>query len=127
MLVIPDTNFLIYMTKYRLWDELKKEYPRYSLLVLPQVVYELKTLIKKFKGKDKEAALLAFEFIKKTKIKARKGHADAIILQTALWLKDAGEKNFIVATMDKILRKKLKKAKIKILTIRQKRYLTSKI
>lgn len=127
MLVIPDTNFLIYMAKYRLWYRLEEKYPHYSLLILPQVIYELETLAKKTKGKDKEAALLAFEFIKKIKIKAKKGYADTAILQAAFMLKDAGEKNFVVATMDKALRQKLKRAKIRILTIRQKKYLTSKV
>lgn len=127
MIIIFDTNFLIYLAKYKLWRQLEKKYPYYTLLILPQVVYELETLSKKIKGKDKELAIFTLNCIGKQKIKAKKGYADTVVLHTAVSLKDAGEKNFIVATMDKLLRQKLKKAGIKILTIRQKKYLTSKI
>lgn len=124
MLIIPDTNFLIYAAKFRLWHELERLFPKYSFVVLPQVVYELEVLSKKTRGKDKEASVLALEFINRLKkIKAKKGNADKAIFQVACWLKDAGESNFAVATMDKMLRQKLKKATIKLLTIRQKKHL----
>ena len=128
MLIIPDTNFLIYLSKYKLWDELERVYGKYKLLILPEVVYELDKLSKKDKkGKNKEHALLALEFIKKIekKIKKRKGYADNSIIKTAYMLKKIN-KNFIIATMDRELMKKLKKQNIKILTIRQKKYLVEK-
>ncbi len=121
MLIIPDTNFLIYISKYKLWYNLEKKYGRYKFLVLPEIIYELEKLSKR--DKDKEYALLALELVKKLeKIKKRKGYGDKAILESALMLEKIKQK-FIIATMDKILIKKLKKEKIKILTIRQKKYL----
>jgi len=125
MLIVPDTNFLVYLTKYKLWHELERIYGRYTLLVLPQVAYELRELGKKTKatGEDKEAASLALEFIKKMNVKPEKGHADAVLVQIAQWLADVKEE-FIIGTMDKELIQKLKKHKAKILMIRQKTHLT---
>ena len=123
MLIIPDTNFLIYLAKYKLWHRLDELYGRYTLLVLPQVAYELGQLSKKTRGKDKEASLLALEIIRNLNVKAKEGYADAVILQIAQWLVDAGKTDFVIATMDSELAKKLKKNKARILMIRQKRYL----
>ncbi len=120
MLIIPDTNFLIYLSKYKLWHNLEKKYGTYKLLILPEIVYELDKLSKK--GKDKEYTMLALEIVQKlTNIKKRKGYADKVIIKKAKTIK----KDFIIATMDKELTKKLKKQNpnIKILTIRQKKYL----
>lgn len=124
MLIIPDTNFLIYLAKFRLWHELER-FHKHSLLILPQVMHELETLAKKAKGKDKESSLMAIEIVDqlKPRIKSRKGYADKAILQIACWLKNAGERNFVIATMDQELRKMLKKEGIKLLTIRQKKHL----
>lgn len=119
MLIIPDTNFLIYLSKYKLWHELTRLYGHYTFLILPQVAHELKQLAEKAKGKDKEASLLALTLIKK--VKAKKGSADLAIIKAALQLK--AKQKFVVATMDKELVKKLKKQGIVILTIRQKKYL----
>ncbi|UZE94177.1 MAG: ribonuclease VapC [Candidatus Pacearchaeota archaeon] len=121
MLIIPDTNFLIYLSKYKLWHNLEKEYGRYKLIVLPELVYELDKLSKR--GKDKESALLALELTSRiTRIRKRKGYGDKAILKIASMLKK-NKKRFIIATMDKDLIKKLKKQNMKILTIRQKKYL----
>jgi len=128
MLIIPDTNFLIYATKYRLWHNVKERYGKYSILILPEVFYELEQLGKKSKGKDRELVLLTLKFLKtqKFKLKKKKGHADKVLVEIGKWLREVGEKNFIIATMDKNLAKKLKKNKIKILSIRQKKYLREK-
>jgi rRNA-processing protein FCF1 len=122
MLIIPDTNFLIYLASYKLWYELERIYGHYSLLILPQVVYELEQLSKKTKGKDKENALLALEIVKKMPVKAQKGPADPALVKTAKLLYDL-KKEFIIGTMDKELITKLKTHRARILTIRQKKYL----
>lgn len=125
MLVVPDTNFLIYLAKYRLWHEIERLYVRYSFLILPQVLHELEILATKVRGKDKEAAFLAFEWLKKLKLKAlhaEAGHADIVLFQFATKLKEARE-SFVIATMDRKLIARLKAVGIKVLTIRQKKYL----
>lgn len=125
MLVIPDTNFLVYLSKYRLWDDLGRLYGRYNLIVLPEVAYELESVAKKSKGKEQKDILLALEIVNqiKKKITSKKGYADKAIIKIAKSLKEINKENFVIATMDKDLTKKVKKQKIKILTIRQKKYL----
>lgn len=119
-LIVLDANFLLYIAKYKidLFFELDRVCNFAYKLVLPQqVADELKKLSKKGKGKDKEAACLALEIARKAcvrKVSAR--NADDALLVLA-------SKN-ILATMDKELRKRFKKAgKGRILSIRQKKYL----
>ena len=126
MLIIPDTNFLVYITKYRLWHELDRLYGKYNLVIMPEVVYELENLIKKSKGKDKKDTLIALELIKQiknNKTKSKKGYVDKLILIIAKSFKKINKENFVIATMDKALIKKINKENIKVLTIRQKKHL----
>ncbi len=122
MLIIPDTNFLIYISKYKLWHELEYSFGKYKLIILPEVAYELIKLSER--GKNKIHSLVAIELTKIKKIKSKKGYADEAIVKKTQTLRKA-HKKFIIATMDKNLIKKLKKQyqNIKILTIRQKKYL----
>ncbi len=126
MLLIPDTNFLIYLSKYKLWDNLTRFYGRYDLIILPEVVYELEELIKKSKGKERQDVLLTLEVIKTRKVKSKKGYADEAIIKISDSLKKINKKNYVIATMDKELIKKIKKQNIKVLTIRQKKYFVEK-
>lgn len=120
MLIIPDTNFLIYLTKYKLWHKFETLYPRYRFLVLPQVIYELEKLTKEGKAKEKEDASLTLQLIH-SKTKAKKGYVDNILIKTVIQLKKDKQK-FIIATMDKNIIKKLKVQGIRVLGIRQKKY-----
>lgn len=126
MLLIPDTNFLVYCAKYGIFDEIEKFNAK---MFLPeQVVSELKMLSKSTgKGKDKGAAALALSFVNKLQSegkiiveKTEKKAADDAIVEMALEKK---EKEIAVATHDRELMKRLKKAKISIIGIRQKKYL----
>lgn len=125
MLIIPDTNFLIYITNYKLWHALDNLYARHDLIVLPQVVYELEKISQKGNASEKKCALLALQIIEKRckNIKSEKGYADDIIIQTSLKFKKVNEKNFAVATMDAELKQKLKKLNVKTLALRQKKYI----
>jgi len=125
MLIIPDTNFLIYMTDYRLWHEFENLCGIYDLIILPQIVYELEELSQKGNASEKKSALVALEILKKIKKlpKKEEGYADDVIIQTSLKLKKVNKKNFAVATMDRELKDKLKKLNIKTLAIRQKKYI----
>lgn len=113
MLAITDTNFLIYLAKYKLWH--KFEDLRFKTIMLPEVYSELKTL-----KQD-----LVLDLIKKSKIKVQGEKsglsADNAILQKAKQLKSSNSE-FVVATLDKALVKKIKKYS-SVLTIRQKKYL----
>ena len=117
MQIIPDTNFLIYSAKYKILDSLSD----YNLIIIKQVLNELKRLSKdkKTKTADRQAASVALEFLKprKQRIIRQKGKADDAILALAKKLKVS------VATMDKGMIDKAKKQKIKIIRIRQKKYI----
>ena len=117
MFIIPDTNFLIYITKYKLLDKLGE----YSIVLIKQIIDELKKLSedKKTKIEDRDAALIVLEFLKRKKFKIKKceGKTDDAILCIAK------KYNTAIATMDKELIKRAKKSYIKVIKIRQKKYL----
>jgi len=125
MLVITDTNFLIYCAKYGIFHEFDRIHA--ELMLPEQVLLELQTLkMSAKKGSDKEAANLALNFLKnleekgKLKIEKIEGkNADKAVSDLAILNKNKGTS---VATHDKALMKNLKKAKISIITIRQKKY-----
>lgn len=115
--LIPDTNFLIYLVKYRILDKLLD----FELIIPQQILDELKQISqeKKKKIRDRESALVALEFLKSQKktIKKEKGNADDVILIIAK------KENVAIASMDKELTRRAKKENIKIVKIRQKKYL----
>lgn len=116
-ILIPDTNFLIYLVKYRLLDELE----HYSIITLPQIIDELEKLSKdkKTKVEDRTAATVAALFLKSVdaRIEEAEGKADDAILLVA---KKIGAK---IGTMDKVLTARAKKLNIEVIKIRQKKYL----
>lgn len=116
-ILVPDTNFLIYLVKYKLLDELRP----YKLVILEQVVEELRKLSKdkKTKIEDRTAAVVAGMFLRNTEITVEReaGKADDAILKVAQRL-DA-----MIGTMDKELTTRAKKLDIAVIKIRQKKYL----
>lgn len=115
--LIPDTNFLIYLVKYKMLDELDK----YKLVTIAQVLEELDkiTKAKKTKVDDRVAASIALDYFKSKnpELKIQKGPTDNAIIALA---KKLGAK---IGTMDKGLTTRAKKQGIEIIKIRQKRYL----
>ena len=109
--IIFDTNFLLTTAKFNIdiFSELKR------ICDFPYKLYILEKTIKELKGK--KGAKLALDLIReKVKIIKTKKEEDVDTLLLNL-------KNFIIATQDKALKKKLKEKKRKIITIRQKKYL----
>lgn len=126
--VLLDTNFLVYIAKYKIASELDKFFPK-KLLLPRQVLEETKKIATKGKGADKEAAAVALALIDKWKssktlfvVQTGAESADKALLELAT--KAANKTDIAVATLDKKLIKRLKKAKIGIIGIRQKKYLT---
>lgn len=117
MQLIPDTNLLIYLAKYKILDELND----YDLIILRRVIEELVYLSKdrETKMEDRTSAVVALEFLKNKKIKIikQRGHTDDIIIDVAKKYKIA------IATMDKELSNRARKQNIKIIKLRQKKYL----
>lgn len=124
MQIIFDTNFLIYLVKYKLFFKLEDHYSHAKWIVPIQVINELKHL------KEKVALQIIEKYYYEGKIEKpdlSEGHTDEIIVEYARLLKKKlkekkKEEKIKVATMDKKLIDKLKKAKIGIIIIRQKNF-----
>ncbi len=116
MKIILDTNFLMVPNQFGvdIYDYLKD----YELYTISSCVEELKKLAKK-KGKDAKAAKVALKLMKEKNVRIikTKGKADKAIL-------DRAADGFSVATNDVELIKALKKQHIKVIRLRQKKFLT---
>lgn len=120
MQIVIDTNSLIYAAKEKIdvISELKRM--GFTKIIIPnEVLKELEVIQtdKKQKGADKNAAKLALQISKFSKVDTiylGKGHPDDKILEFAV------SKNFSVLTNDKILRKRLKAESVQIFTISKK-------
>lgn len=114
--ILLDTNFLLAVgeSNIDIFTELRKTCDfNYQLFTLDKVVQEIKNIIKKQRGKNKKNAEFALKLLKKIKIiKTKEGFTDDIITKLS--------KNYIVATQDINLRKRLKGKKI---IVRQTKYL----
>ena len=124
--IIIDTNFLLIPAQFKvdIFHELERICNfAYELVVVPETVSELKYLIKdsKTSGKDKKAAKLALQLMKRYKVKTLHNYgkvfkrADEAIL-------DIADKKSYVATQDKEL-KRLLQEKCNLIILRQKQYL----
>ncbi len=115
MKIILDTNFLIDCIRFKI--DLKSELAGNELFVLDSVIFEIGKIAKR-RTKESALAKLALEFVAKNNFK---------ILETSK--KDADEslltysREYAIATHDRALKNKLKKAGAKIIYIRQKKYL----
>ena|SRR3989344_73971 len=133
--IILDTNFLLIPGQFKvdIFRELERviETP-YRLVVLDATIDELKELSssKGAKGKDKDAAKLALKLVQaKTDtetqniniVTSAEPYVDRAILQMVQ--EDPKDKNLVVATQDQELKRLLKKAGTKTITLRQKKYL----
>ena len=117
-MIILDTNFLIYLMKYRIADALEGK--KNELAVPSPVINELKGLAKSAeKGKDKEAAKMALVLLEKWKVRILESgkNADAAIEELA------AEHKAKVGTVDRLLAKKLESLGIKLIKVRQKTHL----
>jgi len=124
MKVVIDTNFAIYLVKFRLMDELRTGGA--EIILLDSVEKELEKISQR-KGKieDRESASLALELLKRTKVvreKASAANVDRSIVQFAKKEKEL-RNQVIVGTMDKALSERLKKEGIKSVIIRREKSL----
>lgn len=122
MIIILDTNFLIYLVKHKMADQIK------SLggdLVVPETVEnELKK--PSFGPEDKNYASAALQLIKLWKasiVPASLKNVDKSIIELAKEFRDSGEEVY-VATMDAELRDKLSAEKVRLLSIKRGKILT---
>jgi len=120
--VILDTNFLMAVSQFKvdIFSELKRicDFP-YELFIIDKTINELESIIEEQKGKHKAAAKLALAIIKNKKIKkikTKEGTVDGLILGIA-------DKDTVVATQDMELKRKLRKKRVSLIVLRQKKYL----
>jgi rRNA-processing protein FCF1 len=117
MKVVMDTNFLVYLVKYNIFQQM--EQPEFELIVPSSIIKELERLSEKEKkASDRNAAKLALYIIYKTNIKIVKTGkmGDESVMDVAQ------KENAAIATLDYGLAKNAKARRIKILEIRQKKF-----
>ena len=115
MKIVLDTNFLISANNFKL--DLLSELKENELFITEPVLRELEE-ISKNNSKDAMAARLALKIVEDKGLKVletNEREADDSLLEY-------GKKGYAVATQDKILKDKLKRAGAKIIFIRQKKY-----
>ena len=126
--IIIDTNFLVSAIRFKidLFSELQRICDfKYTICIVDGIIDELEKLAETGKPKDKIAARISLELIKKEKIKITKispknkrvKNVDLLILNLIK------EGDFIVATQDKELKREIKKKRVPLIVLRQKRYL----
>ncbi len=110
MKIILDTDFILnaVRNKIDITQELKR-----TTLEIPEIYYLDKTIEELNNKKDNKLALTLIKRFKIIKTE-QNTTVDNLILQ---------QKGYAVATQDKALKEKLKKRKIAVFTIRQKKYI----
>lgn len=117
-MIILDTNFLMYIIEYRIAHILEDK--KKDLAVPIPVILELEQLSERArKSKERAAAKLAIVLLEKWNVNVLRadGYADDAIKELAL------KNRAKVATMDKLLGRRLKEAGVRVLKIRQKKHL----
>jgi len=118
--IILDTNILMAIPQFKIdiFTELERlcDFP-YQITILDRTIDELESIKTNQKGKDKLAASIALQLIKKKNIDitttSQKKLVDDILV-------DFSHQGSIIATQDMALKRKLKKPYI---TLRKKKYL----
>ena len=125
IIVIPDTNFLIYAIKHNINIdyELDRILNNYEIVILNCVMEELEKLKTQLKGKEKFSINLLLSLIKRYKTEDYNigKYADEIIINYAKYQKDKGNK-IVVCTNDKDLKRRLIDMGIPIIVVKQKNY-----
>jgi len=119
--VILDTNFLmsIHQLKIDIFEEIGKALDsNFELFIIDKTENELEKLINDSKLSISQPARFAVKVLKTKPIKTIKTTENKSVDDLIL-----DQKGYIVATVDKELKQRLKKKGFKILTIRQKKYI----
>jgi len=115
-MIILDTDFLITSIKYRVdvISQIKDNYPTEKIVIIDKTLDELKNV----NNINSKAAVHLIKLKDINLIKTKKDKiVDDLIIETV-------KEGDMVATQDKELKRRLKNKDIKVLTIRQKRYVS---
>lgn len=120
--IIIDTNFLLipFQFKVDIFTELEQGF-NHRLCIIDKTLDELDDIMAQQKGKHREMAKMAKKLVEKKNIYIIK--TDKLKNVDRILLERAEENQFMVATQDKELKIELKKKGIKIISLRQKKYL----
>ena len=120
--IVLDTNFLLIPAQFGvdIFAEVERicDFP-FKVYIIETTLKELENIMEKSAGKARQAAKLALELVKAKDINiisSDVGYVDRAILNIV-------DENTIVATQDSELRDKLKKKGVRLITLRQKKYL----
>lgn len=125
--IILDTNFLLIPAQFRvdIFSEIRRICDfTYKILILDKSIQELENIITKGKGKEKQEAKVTLELIKQKNIEILKTERSIYVDDYIVEL--AKKSNYIIATQDRALIQRLKLYKIKVISLRQKKYLIFK-
>jgi len=126
ILVVPDTNFLIYSIKHgiNIDYELDRLFNRYKIVILKCVREELEKLRERLRGKERYSVSLLLSLIRRYEEENENvpgRYTDEIILNYALKCMEEGKK-VVVCTNDKELKGKLLEMGIPVVIVKQKKY-----
>ncbi len=118
-MIILDTDFLINSIKFKIdvISQIKENHPKKEIAIIDKTLDELKNL-------NSLNSKTAINLIKNKKIKIIKTKKDKIVDDLIL---EYVKKEDLIATQDKKLKKRLKEKNIEIITIRQKKYINTKL
>ena len=120
--IILDTNFLMIPLQFRvdIFSELERICNiNYKLCIFEQSVDELSNIVEKQKGKSRNAAQFALKLIRLKDIGVLKAEGRSVDI---MLLKNA-DKDTVIATQDRLLKKKLLEKGVSVIILRQKKYL----
>jgi hypothetical protein len=122
--ILLDTNFLMICFQFRvdIFTELDRVCNfNFKLFVLDKTIEEIEKIVEEQKGKNKEAAKIALKLIAIKKINIIKTKSNR---KTDDVIRDiAAKDNYIVATQDKDLKRRLINQGASVIVLRQKKVL----
>lgn len=123
-----DTNFLLIPAQFKvdIYSELERiiDFP-HKVTILDKSLDEIRKIIREQKGKNKDAAKLALQLIEhKIKQKSLNITTFSKDLNVDDILVELANKEVIVATQDKELKKRVEEKGGRIITLRDKKYLS---
>jgi len=117
--IILDASFILTLASkpLNLIEDLEEMFGKVELLVLEDTIKELEVISKRPSIKKSKQAKLALDFVMRLEhiTYVHEGSVDDKILRCAM------ENKFIVATMDRELRKRLRSMGLSVITLRQNR------
>jgi rRNA-processing protein FCF1 len=121
--IVLDTNFLVHAVTFGVdvFSELERILDvKYTVCILDRSLDELEKLINEAKFSEKKASKVALGLIKSKNINIIPTRSNKSVDDLLVAL---NPKTNAVATQDRELKSRLKKQKIKVFTIRQKKYI----